>query len=88
MVSEIWCLFSVYNNYDQPENNLVAWWDDRPSIEVLSKMLMGVSIDQLQDDDVVSLVNVWKGQPSRFSGHDTRYRLETVTSGTKLKGSY
>lgn len=31
----IWVLFSVANEYNQPENNLEAWWFQKPTEEQL-----------------------------------------------------
>ena len=35
MQDSIWCLFSIANNYDQPDNNLVAWFKEKPTFEKL-----------------------------------------------------
>lgn len=31
-MNAIWCLFSVDNNYDQPDHNLVTWWSKLPDV--------------------------------------------------------
>lgn len=31
-MNAIWCLFSVDNNYDQPDHNLVTWWSTLPGV--------------------------------------------------------
>ncbi len=74
----IWCLFSVENNYDQPENNLVAWWNQKPTIEKLAE---GMDMEIGEDDEItVLIVNVWsKGRGTAPGG--TRYRLEPVAEG-------
>lgn len=36
MKKTIWCLFSIDNQYDQPRNNLIAWFSVRPIIEDLN----------------------------------------------------
>lgn len=78
---KIWCLFSVENDYDQPEHNLRAWWDERPSIEKLADFFC-CPLSSANDMDVVALVDIWKGNRAQLSGHgDTRWRLEEVAEG-------
>jgi len=78
---KIWCLFSIDNEYDQPPNNLVCWWQKKPSIETLAKTLeveLGGS-----DELTVKLVNIWTGKEARFVNTD--YRLEEVEEGKTLE---
>lgn len=35
----IWCLFSVANDYDQPEHNLVAFWFSKPDIKKIAQAM-------------------------------------------------
>jgi hypothetical protein len=80
--SKIWCLFSVDNNYDQPNNNLVAWWSEKPSLEILGSAL-GVKLGE-KDSEAVFLVNVWTGKNERHPDYETNYRLEDVAEGRIL----
>lgn len=34
-MNKIYCLFSVANMYDQPPCNLLAWWNNPPTVEDL-----------------------------------------------------
>lgn len=79
---KIWCLFSVDCNYDQPDNNLVCWWQEKPSLETLFKAL-GV---ELGKDDVttVNAVKIWTGERLQIRPGDTEYRLEDVAEGRVL----
>lgn len=77
---KIWCLFSVDCNYDQPDNNLVAWWQERPSIEKLANFLV-VKLGQ-NDEETVNLVKIWGGGSEQLQSRgDTSYRLEEVAEG-------
>jgi hypothetical protein len=79
---KIWCLFSVDNNYDQPNNNLVAWWQKKPTLECLFDTLeikMGAN-----DDHTVAVVKVWTGEFEQVGYGGTSYRLEEVNEGAKL----
>ncbi len=76
----IWCLFSVENNYDQPENNLVRWWGTKPSIEELAKFL-ACPLDKAGDADIVAVVGIWKGESGTVGHLDTHYRLQEVKEG-------
>lgn len=79
----IWCLFSVENNYDQPENNLCQWWDEKPSIEVLANAVVGQDLGDCNDDQIVMLVSIWTGKGGEVEG-GTLYRLQEVKEGEKL----
>jgi len=76
----IWCLFSIANDYDQPRNNLVTWWQKKPSLEALAKTLC----HKLGTDDAttVAVVHVWSGKEARIG--DTDYRLEDVAECRNL----
>lgn len=79
----IWCLFSVANMYDQPEHNLVAWWGEKPSLEVLAPLVIG-PLAKAPDDQVVALVDIWRGGKEGAVVCDTRYHLGTVAEGRAL----
>jgi len=77
----IFCLFSVANNYDQPENNLVRFWFNKPSIEELSRFL-GLPLDKAQDEQVVKVVSIWQGIRTLLDSTGEAYRLQYVEEGT------
>lgn len=80
---KIWCLFSVENLYDQPPNNLVAWWSQKPSIEQLGQFLC-CPLDGENDDGIACVVDVWRGKPTSFDfapHYAKSYRLEEVAEG-------
>lgn len=72
----IWCLFSVENNYDQPQNNLVAWWPSKLTMDILSTVL---EIPFKGDENVLNIVHVYQGQVERIG--ETDYRLEEISAG-------
>lgn len=80
---KIWCLFSVENNYDQPENNLVSWWQNKPTIETLTTFV-GICLGKSNDEAIVQLVNLWSKGDCRHPLYGTIYRLEEVEEGKKL----
>ena len=78
---EIVCLFSIVNNYDQPENNLEAWFENKPTIETLIKHF---TVDLSDNEAVVNIVKLWNGERVRIYSHSdiyTSYRLQTVKEG-------
>lgn len=75
----IWCLFSVENNYDQPSNNLICAWEDKPGLEVLSNAL-GMDFAQLNDKDIVAVVKVWVDEGGARIWN-TDYRLQEIELG-------
>lgn len=74
---KIWCLFSIDNDYNQPKNNLVAWWKNKPNKDQLSKAL-GVS----ENDALASSNEILSGKEVRV--WDADYRLEEVREGLPL----
>jgi len=75
-------LFSVENEYDQPMNNLVCLWKDKPSLETLCKDL-GWKFPADSDKDTLAIVTLWQGKEEvRIDNVD--YRLETVHFNKKL----
>jgi hypothetical protein len=77
---KIWCLLSVDNNYDQPKNNLVAWWETKPNIQQLANII-GYNLDiKKGSKELGHLLNM---EEVRIDNTD--YRLEEVWNNTKLK---
>ena len=71
-------LYSIENNYDQPENNLVALFKDKPSLGLLAKAL-GKSFPCDSDSDTITIVNIWSNiDKNEYRLGETNYRLETV----------
>ncbi|QGZ13971.1 hypothetical protein PP939_gp123 [Rhizobium phage RL38J1] len=79
--SNIWVLFSVDNNYDQPGHNLVGWWHDKPELQTIAKAI-GVNFPAVRDEDTVAIVKIWSGEVMDIS--DTEYRLRQIREGTHL----
>jgi hypothetical protein len=79
---KIWCLFSVASEYDQPRNNLAAWWQEKPSIEKLAAFL-AKPLDKADDEDIAKIVDIWRGKPANlgYVSSPTEYRLEQVSEG-------
>jgi hypothetical protein len=80
----IYCLFSIENNYDQPPNNLVAWWSKKPSIEEVA-VAMGASWPSTNDDFTLSMVRIWQGTNTRWG--DTGYWVQELTKEGKVPES-
>lgn len=79
-MTSIWCLFSVANEVDQPDNNLVRWWSIKPTIEQLASF-MACPLDLAGDAQIVQVVNLWQGRPEYFPSASKTYRLEEVHEG-------
>lgn len=79
---KIYALFSIDNQYDQPDNNLVAWWHEKPSLETLANALGG-KFPSNSDEMTLKIVKVWGMEVQQRIG-DTDYRLEHITPG-KMK---
>lgn len=73
-MSVIWCLFSIDNACDQPDNNLVFWWPNKPSAEMLYATCVGCSMEAAD--------RLLTGEEVRFD--DADFRLREVESGVRL----
>jgi len=73
---KIWCLFSIDNAYDQPENNLVAFWLNKPSCVDIAGILR-LNQDDKRDRDNAG--KIWRGLVIRIG--ETDYRLEEIKEG-------
>jgi len=73
----IYCLFSIRNDYGQPENNLMAWWSAMPSVEDVL-YAFNQSIHQGDAEKLIS---------ERYYNDSgiCEYRIEQVKEGQKLK---
>lgn len=78
---QIWCLFSVDNNYDQPENNLVAWWKDKPSFDQVAASIGFGCFPCETDYATLYVVNLWQGANEQVQFGGTRYRLVLIGEG-------
>jgi hypothetical protein len=69
---KIWCLFSIENEYNQPSNNLIAWWNEKPSQVKLQHIMLESNVNKLLN-----------GYTVRYGNID--FRLEEVKEGVALK---
>lgn len=67
-MKEIYCLFSIENEYNQPRHNLVAWWSERPSHGTIKNLI--------KVDDVIA-GKIYRGLAVADT-YNTEYRLEKV----------
>ena len=74
MKNKIWALFSIENEYNQPDNNLEAWWNKKPTVNQIAKVI-GIKED-------IMVEKVLKGFEVRISFVD--YRLREIEEG-KIK---
>jgi len=87
----VFCLFSIANDYDQPRNNLVAWWAEKPTFETFCKCFEvtiepGADVLTVLDkygEALLSLKEIYNGKEARVFGN-TDYRLEEVAEGVIL----
>lgn len=76
-LNKIWCVFSIENNYDQPDNNLVAWFAEKPSLNRFAEFL-GYPLDKTDDETILRIVKMWQGHQTQIKLGDVGYRLEEV----------
>ena len=74
MRNTAWALFSVENNYDQPDHNLECIWFEKPSAAEIQS-IMGITDHTVAD-------RVFRGSVVRAGSAD--YRLRRISGGKKL----
>ena len=75
---KVYAIFSIANNYKQPENNLEILFQNKPNFENLKTFFFyQLSIDELRNSDIMFLVDLMRGKSVRLDG--TEYRIEEVT---------
>ncbi len=72
----VWALFSIINDYNQPKNNLEAWWYEKPTFETLASVL-NITVDRKKGNS--SIGQLLKGKEIRLLEAD--YRLEDIDEG-------
>jgi len=82
-LGKIWALFSIANNYDQPENNLEAWWFEKPNFDTLSHALGWKPFTELDETGILYVVDLWKGSNKQTHPGGTSYRLEEIGEGNQ-----
>lgn len=78
---KIWCLFSIDNNYDQPPNNLVSWFQTKPSVHRLAEIFK-INFAQATEEQILLIAQVHQGKMVRY--HDTDYWMEEVGEGKHI----
>lgn len=78
-MAKIWCLFSVDNNWDQPNCNLVCWWTRKPTVQMLTTALGYPAFPCVHHLDIVA---IWREETTRIINTD--YRIEEVSEGEIL----
>ena len=79
MSNKIWALFSIANEYDQPENNLEAWWYEKPTFNMIAK-LFNITVDKKRGNSFIG--KLLKGQEIREGWYN--YRLREIEEGVRL----
>lgn len=70
---KIWVLFSIANMYDQPINNMSAWWVNKPTCKTLGKVIVNAT--------KVEIGKIYRGLEIQCRGDETTYRLENIEEG-------
>ena len=67
---KVYAIFSIANNYDQPENNLEILFQNKPNFESLKTFFFDqLSIDKLRNSDIMFLVDLMRGKSVRLYDH-------------------
>lgn len=77
----IYCLFSIANDYDQPDNNLLGFWFEKPSIDEISKVL-AIQFPNRNDEITLKMVNIWKGDIINID--NCEYRVQKIYDNQRI----
>lgn len=72
---KIWCVFSIDNNYDQPSNNLVGWFQQKPTVHKLAEFLK-INFSTATQEQILFVTGIWQGNEIRYN--ETNFRIEEV----------
>lgn len=73
----IWAIFSVKNDYNQPDNNLEKWYKNKPTFDVLlSFFYKDTALSDLNNNQINDLDKLLDGNRVNIFGDE--YRLEVV----------
>lgn len=73
----IWAIFSIANEYDQPNNNLENLYKNRPTFEQLSRFFFEDM--ELDEENMIDLDLILEGNEIGVHGkYGIKYRLEEV----------
>lgn len=78
---KIWCVFSIANNYDQPDNNLVGWFQQKPTIHRLAEF-MKINFATADQEQILFITGLWQGHSVKYN--DTTFNLEEVGEAANL----
>lgn len=75
-MKEIWVLFSIANDYNQPESNLEGWWSEKPTFRMLADFF-GINVDLRKENRQIGQL---------FEGKEvilfrSAFRLEKIKEG-------
>lgn len=74
--TKIYCLFSIANEYDQPANNLVAFWFNYPTEEQIKSLAITYNQEAIKE--------LVKNGSYDFYG-EINYRIEEVKENTYIR---
>lgn len=75
---KVWAIFSIENEYNQPENNLEKLFKDKPTKEKLNNWYQGYVDEVAGYTKNDRLEQMLSGQEVRFTKMGADYRLEEV----------
>lgn len=75
---KVWAIFSIENNYYQPDNNLVKLYRDKPTFEqLLRHFFESRDISEIEEIYLIGIVEMLRGGEYEDINR-TSYRLELV----------
>lgn len=76
---KIYAMLSIADICNQPDNNLVAWWFEKPSID---KILWAIGGTYEDDAAVLAAAHIYNGGVHGF--RNTEYRVAKIDEGIIL----
>jgi len=73
---KVWAIFSIENEYNQPENNLVKLYKEKPTVGQLNDWWGGYVDDEYDKQEL--LRQLVSGASVRFNPFGAYYRIEEL----------
>lgn len=76
-MKRIWVLFSIIDDYNQPDANMVAWWENKPTFEMVATA-MGIGVNTEVGNSKVRRVLRGKEVGYKYANYRLRYVGEGI----------
>lgn len=74
---KVWAIFRIANQYDQPDNDLVQLYANKPKFEQLLELFFSdTELSDIDENSIIAIVGMLKGE--RVHIYNNEHRLEEI----------